>query len=350
VILSKRVEADRFLSAPPREIRAALIYGRDRGGVRERAHALAAKLVPDPADPFDVALLNESDVDGDAGRLPDELSALSMTGGRRLVRVQISGEKGGPDRLAAEALRAHVDGAYNTEAFLLIEGGDLRKDSALRKAAETAKTAACLPIYEDEIGDLARLTREQLQKDGVGLTSDALDAFVARLPKERGVARQEIERLVLFLGPRSGTIGDAALLQAHLGAEPESSLSEAADHAFGARSGPAFAALRRAMEQGEAGVAAVRVAGMHLARLRKADIRVREGASPQEAAKSAGVFWKQEREFLRQAKAWAAAALDEIQAELLDADRACKTAGSPDALIAERLYLVTAAKARRLGL
>jgi DNA polymerase-3 subunit delta len=62
------------------------------------------------------------------------------------------------------------------------------------------------------------------------------------------------------------------------------------------------------------------------------------------------VFWKGEREMLRQARAWTSAALDEAQAEVFEADRACKTAGAPDALIAERLYLSTAATARRLGL
>ena len=76
----------------------------------------------------------------------------------------------------------------------------------------------------------------------------------------------------------------------------------------------------------------------------------RSGADMKEAAKSAGVFWKQEREFLRQARAWTLHELDRIQPDVLDADRACKQAGSPDALIAERLLLSIAGRARRLGL
>ena len=61
------------------------------------------------------------------------------------------------------------------------------------------------------------------------------------------------------------------------------------------------------------------------------------------------MFWKQEREFVRQLKAWSLPELDRIQPEVLDADRACKTAGSPDALIAERLLMTVAARAKRLG-
>ena len=58
----------------------------------------------------------------------------------------------------------------------------------------------------------------------------------------------------------------------------------------------------------------------------------------------------EEREFLRQARTWTLAELDRIQPEILAADRACKTTGSPDRLIAERLALTVAGRARRLGL
>jgi DNA polymerase-3 subunit delta len=88
----------------------------------------------------------------------------------------------------------------------------------------------------------------------------------------------------------------------------------------------------------------------HLGRLRRTLTLVKSGAGAQEAAKASGVFWKNEREFLRQARAWDLAQLDDLQPDLLAADRACKTTGSPDALIAERLALAIAAKARRLGL
>ena len=96
------------------------------------------------------------------------------------------------------------EGGFNPDAFFLIEAGALGRDSGLRKAAEKADGAATIPCYDDEPGDVARLVREALGKDKVGLNAEALELFVARLPRERGVARQEIERLTLFLGPGSG--------------------------------------------------------------------------------------------------------------------------------------------------
>lgn len=350
MILNKRPDVERFLRGPDPAFRVALIFGRDTGVVRDRGHQLAAKIVPNPDDPFDVSLLTELDVSDDGGRLEGELAAQSLMGGRRLVRLRLAGEKPAVDKLAAEALDRHAKGELNPEAFFLIEAGDLKKDSALRKAAEKAQGAAAIPCYEDEPGDVARLVREVLARDSVSLNADALQLFVARLPRERGVARQEIERLALYLGPGSNVVATPSDLEPFLGVEPEASLFDAASDAFGGRLGEAQAGLRRAAQEGESGPAAVRAIGMHLGKLRRTLTLAKAGAGLQEAAKASGVFWKQEREFLRQARAWNLDELDRIQPEILAADRACKTAGSPDRLLAERLALTIAGRARRLGL
>jgi DNA polymerase-3 subunit delta len=350
VILSKRPDIERFLGRPDPQIRAALIYGRDQGVVRDRANQLAGKLVERPDDPFDVAQMTDGDLAEDPARLEGELAAQSLMGGRRLVRLRFSAEKAAADKLAAEALVRHAAGELNPDAFFLVEAGALGRDSALRKAAEKATGAAVIPCYEDEPGDVARLVREVLARDNLSLNADALALFVARMPKERGVARQEIERLALYLGPGSGMTATPADLEAFLGVEPEASLFDAAADAFGGRIAEAQAGIRRARQEGEAGPAAVRAIGMHLAKLRRVLTLHKAGAGLQEAAKASGVFWKQEREFLRQARAWNLDELDRIQPEVLAADRACKTAGSPDHLLAERLALTIASRARRLGL
>lgn len=350
MILSKRPDVERFLKEPTPDIRAVVIYGKDRGVVRDRANALARRVVERPDDPFDTAQLTDGDLDADPAKLEDELSAMSLMGGRRLVRLRLSGEKAGPDKQAAEALTRHVEGQLNPDAFFLVEAGALGRESQLRKVGEKASGCAVIPCYEDEAGDLARLTRDTLANDKVSLNSEALELFVSRLPKERGVARAEIERLALYLGPGSGINATAADLTDFLGVEPEASLSDAAADAFGGKLGAAQQALRRAAAEGEGGPAAVRAMGYYLGRLRRVLTLHKNGVDLQAAAKAAGVFWKQEREFLRQARAWNLEAILEIQGEILIADRACKTSGSPDQLIAERLALMIAGRARRLGL
>ncbi|HET9159878.1 MAG TPA: DNA polymerase III subunit delta [Caulobacteraceae bacterium] len=348
--LSKRAEIERFLQGPPKDVRVVLIHGRDRGVVRERAQGLAVKATANPDDPFDVAQLTDTDVESDPARLETELSSLSMMGGRRLVRLRLSGDKASTDKAVAESAKAHAEGEFNPDALFLIEAGELRRDSALRKAVEVAKAGAAIVCYEDEAGDITRMVRDSLSREKVGLTTEALDLFVSRLPHERGVARQEIERLILFLGPGSGVSATPADLEDFLGVEPEASLADAAADAFGGKLAAAHASLRRAAQEGDGGPAAVRAMGMHLGKLRRTLTLAKSGAGLAEAAKASGVFWKNEREFLRQARTWTLDALDPLQVDILNADRACKTTGSPDQLIAERLALTIAGRARRLGL
>ena len=350
MILSKRPEVDRFLKSPDPAIRAAVIHGKDRSGVAERAEILCKAVTPDLNDPFNVTLLTDSDIDGDEAKLEEALTALSMIGGRRLVRVRLGAEKPSVDKMLAAALRTHAEGGFNPDAMLVIEAGALGRTSDLRKAAEASSGAVGIACYEDETGDVARMTREALSADKVGLTGDALDRFVARLPRERGLMRQEIERLVLYIGPGSGRTIDVEELEAHLGVEPDASLQDAALQAFGGRPAPAQAGLRRAFAEGESAVMAVRQASLHLGKLRRINVLQASGAGAKEAAKAAGVFWKQEAEMLRQARAWRLEALDAVQDSVNVADVASKTTGLPDQLIAERLLLEISARARRLGL
>lgn len=348
--LKRRPDIDRFLTRPGPAFRAALIHGRDHGGVRERAQTLAAAVTERPDDPFDVALLSDSDIAAVEGRLEGELQAISMLGGRRLVRLRLGGERGPAERLATEALEGHLAGQFNPDAFFLIESGPLPKTNALRKAAEASPACGAIALFDDDPGDVAQLTREALAADRLALNTEALDTFVARLPHERGVARREIERLIMFLGPGTNRVATLADLEGFFGVEPEASLADAAVDAFGGRHAAAHAGLRRAAQEGESGVAAVRALGFHLSRLRKVAVMQAAGVPAQSAMKSAGVFWKSEKEFLRQLHAWTLAELAPVQADILAADRACKQTASPDRLIAERLALRISLRAKRLNL
>jgi DNA polymerase-3 subunit delta len=357
MLLNRRPEIDRFLSAPGRTVRAAIIHGRDHGVVRERAETLAKAATDRPDDPFDVARLTQGDIAQDDSRLEGELVAVSMMGGRRLIRLQLSEDVGGAERtrverITAEALGRHLAGELNPEALLLIESPALRGDSPLLKIGKDAPACAVIPCYEDEPGELKLMVRTALAAEGLSLTADALDLFVSRLPRDRGVARQEIERLTLYLGPGAPGQPGPDQLAAFLGVEPEASLGEAALHAFGGRLGAAHAELRRAAQEGEGGIAAVRALSLHLGKLRRVATAKAAGAAPQAAVRTAGVFWKSEREVLRQAGAWTLAELAGPQGDILEVEMACKRRGSraPDQLLAERLAFGIAGRARKLGL
>lgn len=348
--LSKKAEIDVFYQKPPSNVAGALIYGKDRSQVLERSTVLAKKIVPDITDPFNVSLLTETDLESDPARLEGELQALSMMGGRRLIRLKFFAEKSSLDRAVAETLKNHAAGDYNRDAFIVVEAGNLSGDSALRKLADADKNLVSIACYDDETGDIIRMARETLQENGVSLNTAAMDIFAQRLPKERGIARQEIERLILFIGPGSNKVLNETELQDFLGVEPEASLFKAAQDAFGGRMKAAQAGLRRAFAEGESGPDAVRALSMHFGKVRLLKNNLNKGMDSKAAARASGIFWKDEDDLLRQAKSWNFDILDGLAQDIIETDKQCKSTGMPDLLLAERLYMQIAGKATRAGL
>jgi len=347
--LRKKTDIEAFLDRPG-EARGSLIHGPDLGLVRARGARLAAAATERPDDPFDVARLTETDLATAPGRLEEELAAFSLLGGRRLVRLRLMGERGPGEAIAAEALRCHLAGELNPACLLIIEAPALRNGAPLRTLAEASPLAAAIACYPDEPRDLARLAAAKLAEDRVGLSAEAMRRFLARLPGEHALAAAEIERLALFLGPGSGRTADVSDLGDFFGVEPESSLAEAAYHAFGGRAAAVFSELRRAEREGEVGGAAVRAISLHLGRLRRAAEARKAGQSSAEIIKSLQVFWKSRDEFTRQTRAWAIPDLDSVHAQTFAAEEACRRTGAPGSLIAERLSFSIAARAQRLGL
>ncbi len=151
--------AERFIGNLPSGLVAALVYGPDQGLVRERAAAVAKTVLADLNDPFRVAELDESVLESDPARLWDEAAALSMTGGRRVVRVR-SANNGLAKTF--ERFLAHPPG----DALIVIEAGDLAKSGALRRVFEAAANAAAIPCYPDDGRALEDLVRSQLKSRG----------------------------------------------------------------------------------------------------------------------------------------------------------------------------------------
>ena len=87
----RQVEA--FLKKPDPRIRGVVIYGNDDGLVAERAVALAKAICEDLGDPFRVVDIAGDVLKNDPARLADEFGAMSMMGGRRVVRVRPAGEE-----------------------------------------------------------------------------------------------------------------------------------------------------------------------------------------------------------------------------------------------------------------
>jgi hypothetical protein len=186
--------ADSFAAAPPGDIRAILIYGPDLGLVRERAEAAAIAVAGSLSDPFNTVEFTPAALKDEPSRLTDEACALSMMGGRRVVRLRDATD--GVTGAATDAL------ASNGEALVIIEAGDLNPRSKLRALFEKADGAAAIACYMDEGPGLDDLVRKTLGDAGMTAGRDVVSWIAGNLGSDRMVSRMELEKLVRAGGDR----------------------------------------------------------------------------------------------------------------------------------------------------
>jgi len=332
---ARRIEA--FLADPGRT-RGILLYGPDGGLVRERAEALVRLAAGSLDDPFRVSDLRRDQAAADPGLIAGEMAALSLTGGRRAVRL----------REATDGLAAAIEAALAVpgDTLLVVEAGELPARSKLRTLFERSPVAAAIPCYADAGATLRQVIASTLAEAQVTADPEAVAWLADHLGADRALTRAELAKLALQAGPGGRvTVAEArAAVGDHAGLGLEDAL-------FAATAGDIAAADRAlglAFEEGAQPVQVVRAALRHMQRLHLALAEGLGALSPREAAARARppVFFRHEGSWARALGAWtedrAAAACD----RLLAAERACKTTGAPDALIAARAVLDLARTAR----
>src|SRR6185312_1505209 len=184
-------EVDAYLARPDPGRPIVLLYGPDAGLVRERADAPMASAVDDPNDPFSLVRLAGDELAAEPSRLVDEAMTVPLFGGRRAIRVRAGSRNfaSGVDTLAETTVK---------DCRIVIEAGELRPESPLRKACERAKTAVAIGCYPDTERDLAKLIDEEMKAAGLRMATDARASLMALLGGDRQASRNELRKLTLY--------------------------------------------------------------------------------------------------------------------------------------------------------
>lgn len=341
---------DAFVAKRDPKIAAILVYGPDLGLVRERADRIARQICADFRDPFNYLELSDADLKAEPSRLADEAAALSMMGGERVVRIRTAGET------AAAAARLVVEGLegghLKPTGVVIVEGGDLGKGSGLRKLFEGSKAAVALACYADGAGDTRAIASEAARAEDLRFDAEALDFLVTLLGEDRGVSRAEIEKLILYKGPKAVRTGAATITLDDVRAVLVDTVSDAAGEAAGAAADGAQGALARALRRsalaGASPVGAVRAMQREFARLKAARAMMAEGASAETAMAKLRppVFFMEKHAFEARLRRWTPAKIDTALALLFEAEIGAKSTGLPDQEIVERAALKIAAMAQ----
>lgn len=340
-------EADRFTSKPDPKVRAVLVYGPDSGLIRERINQLTHSVVPDLADPFRITDLSESDLRQDPARLADEAAAISMLGGRRVVRV-----RGAGDGLTKTFDSYLADG--KGDALLLVDGGELTPRSSLRKLFEDGSDTAAIACYADSVADLSAAIHKKLTEENLLIEPAALHYLTSHLGSDRGVTMNELEKLALYMGGRPSKEKREIKLEdvrACVGDNVESSLDSVVDAAIGGELDALDVALARARSADVNAVAMLNALSRHLIQLHLAMTGIENGQTPESivGAMRPMVHFSRKAKLQRQLMLWNRKRIDRALEIVAEADRQCKTTGLPENAICGQtlLRIAQAANAAR---
>jgi DNA polymerase-3 subunit delta len=189
----KSHEFEGFLQRSVSAYRIFIVYGPDRGLVSERAGQIAAKTGVALDDPFSLVKLDVADLQKDPGRLQDEAGAIGLFGGEKLLWIRGAAN----EKYLVEALE-QLSKKPLEGASIVVEGGDLKKGSVLRRLAESTRSIMAVPCYSDDARALNGLIDSELGAEGLRITPAARHALNALIGGDRIASRNEIKKLALY--------------------------------------------------------------------------------------------------------------------------------------------------------
>lgn len=335
--------ADAFAKSPDTKAQAVLVYGPDSGLVRERTQALVNSVLKGDKDPFRLADLDSGTLKADPARLADEVAALSLTGGRRVVKV----------RDATDTLTSLVSGFLDDvigDALVVFYAGDLGPRSTIRKLFEGADNAAALPCYADDSRALDQVVRDGLKEFGLSVEPDALAWLVDHLGGDRALSRQEIEKLALY---KSDEPDRAVTMEDAVACVGDTAAFDLDDLVYAMADGDQPKVQRvygRMMAEGTSPISILTAASRHLMRLHQIQGMRESGSLDQAMMKlRPPVFFKRKGQFKSQAGRWHPKLLARGLEMLTTAELQAKSTDMPVQALTERalMQIATAAKSTR---
>jgi DNA polymerase-3 subunit delta len=333
------VRVERFLSQPEPALSAVLLYGPDEGLVRERALRLVGTVLADPKDPFGLTELSADAVRSQPGLLIDEARSLSLTGGRRVVRV----------RQASDQVSAACRGLLalpSLAALVLIDAGELGPSSSLRRLFEAAPNAAALACYRDEGSTLAGTIHQQLAALGLQPEPDAQAYLVDRLGVDRGITTNELAKLDLYLAPalandpapRPVTLEDVAAV---IGDSAALGLDDLVHAAALGQAAMVERVLGRLLAEGQSPIRLLRSLANHFGRLYQLACLIESGEPVDRVVEKARppVIMRRRGNVKAELRRWQASALAALAGRFLQAEIDCKTTGRPAAELCRAVAL-----------
>jgi DNA polymerase-3 subunit delta len=280
------------------KIVGCLIFGPEESIVNYRFDLISKKICPDLTDPFLVVTINKERLAQDNSLITSEFYSISMLGGRKLILVK---DVDAAMIAAIKSLFSEADFAKKSDNFLLIQGGDLDKSSALRKLCEDSPYFAAIACYEDDDRVIKKFIESELVKNQIKFNSQIIDFLFEKLGKNRQIIGLEIDKISIFLGDNKELTLDKLLDLSS--SQAEISANELVMSFAAQKFDASLAQAERLFKDGFEAITLIRFLTNYLQKLYDAKTAIElENTDFETAVKSQRLFFKVEAEFRKHLK------------------------------------------------
>ena len=277
------------------KISGCLLYGPEPTITRFRFEVIAKKIVNDLADPFLVSQLSSEKIKEDKAILIDEFYSIAMLGGRRLIMIKDC------DANTVQALKILLsDPQYGrkSENFILIQGGDMDKSSALRKLVEESQFLMAIPCYEEDATSLRKSITELFVENDIIAENEIINLMVKNFGKDRNLIVNEVSKIKNYLGDEKKL--SLEIFKKITSSNQDENLQDFAVQFASKNYEWCFLRAEKALEVGNESILLVRNLINYFSKLYNAKVSIENsGKSLDDAVKSAQIFYKIEADFRR---------------------------------------------------
>ena len=277
MVAIKSHQADKIIKdLAPKGTYAFLIYGTDEGRISENASLLAKNWSKKYGDGGEVIQIDDRAIADNPDIIAIEVRSVSMFGGFSVIRLRL-GNRIKPD-LIGELI------ALQPQNLIILEAGNLKPSSAMRKLFEKSKRAAAIPCFPDEARDIAGLIQEELIDKGVKLSTPARSMLTASLGSDRGISRQELIKLALYAYGKPEI--DVEDIEAIIGDSSQLAYDQLITLIMSGQGTAALNKLDRLLASGLTNAGLTTLLGRHLTRLYKLRALMESGRQASDAVNS----------------------------------------------------------------
>ena len=292
-------QIDSYIKTIAREkIAGCLLYGPETSVVSARFNIIAKKIVSDLSDPFLVTNISKERLSEDKSLLVDEFYSMSFLGGRKLILIKDA------DANIAAALKILLtdrECANRSQNFIVIQAGDLDKNSPLRKAAEDNATFAAIACYEDDERVIKKFIESELVKNQIKFNSKIVGYLSEKFGKNRQVIKSELDKVISYLGYEKELSLD--IINKAVGSEAEITANEFIASFAAQNFDVALTQAERLFKNNFEPIALIRFLSNYLQKLYQVKCEIEfNKANFDEVVKSQRLFFKTEIEFRKNLK------------------------------------------------